>query len=142
MPRKPKGEIRKDLLNEYDTLGKPGAGKTLQEVIQDVEDLMSKNLEFTVEKEGKSLYLVCGEKKVALTDKNWKQQVFKESATGIPYLTTGKATMRCIRFFHDQPDTEDADLPSKQTKQPQPLTPVQPSLPGGSVVQFPITLTT
>ena len=53
LPRKSKGEIRKDLLNEYDALGKPGSGKTLRAVVQDVEDEMSKNLEFQSTKTGK-----------------------------------------------------------------------------------------
>ena len=55
LPRKSKGEIRKDLLNEYDALGKPGSGKTLRAVVQDVEDEMSKNLEFSINKDGKTL---------------------------------------------------------------------------------------
>ena len=100
LPRKTKGEIKEDLLNEYEALGRPGAGKTLQRVMQDVEDDMSKNLEFKIEKSGKIMWLHCGKKKVQLKETGWKQQIFKEPS-GIPFLSTGKVSKRCVRFFDE-----------------------------------------
>ena len=109
--RKTKGEIREDLLEEYESLGRPGAGKKLKEVVQDVEDEMSRNLDFKLDKVNKNLFLVCGDQRTKLPDidNGWKHQIFKEQVTGIPYISTGKTATRCIRFFQ-----EDAEVPTEK----------------------------
>ena len=104
LPRKKKGDIKKDLVNEYEALGRPGAGKCLQQVMQDVEDEMSKNLAFKIEKSGKCIWLHCGKRKVQLKE-GWKLQIFKEPS-GIPFLSTGKVSKGCVRFFDDEKEEE------------------------------------
>ena len=106
----PPSDIRKDLMNEYDALGRPGNGKTVRAVIQDVEDEMSKNLEFSVKKEGNVMYLYCGGKKrVKLEDAKLKPQIFRERNTGIPFMTNGRVQTRCVRFFQVPDDVESTD---------------------------------
>lgn len=133
LPRKSKGEIRKDLLNEYDALGKPGSGKTLRAVVQDVEDEMSKNLEFSINKDGKTLYLLCGGKKrVKLEDPKLKPQIFRETNTGIPYMTNGKTQTRCVRFFQMADDVESTE--NKNEMGDNKVHPAPAGLPGAGLV--------
>ena len=61
VPRKSKGEIKQDLVYEYENLSRPGKGKSLHDVIRDVEQEQSKNLQFRVEKkQGSIMWLHCG----------------------------------------------------------------------------------
>lgn len=123
--RKEKGEIRKDLLNEYESLGRPGHGKTLHKVCSEVEDEFSKNLEFKVEKVGKIYWLHCGKKKVQLPDKPWKCEIFTEPTTNIPFISDGKTSTRCLHFFHEEepkratpgnPSQAEPEVPKKVLK--------------------------
>lgn len=108
IPRKKKGEIRADLILEYTNLGRPGSNKSLQEVIADVEADMSKNLDFTLEKRGKNFILKCGKNEVALDPtKAWKQQIFKEPS-GIPFVSDGKVSERCVNIFQKHEEAEAA----------------------------------
>ncbi|CAK9047626.1 Uncharacterized protein SCF082_LOCUS26656 [Durusdinium trenchii] len=106
--KKKKGEIRADLILEYTNLGRPGSNKSLQEVIADVEADMSKNLDFTLEKRGKNFILKCGKNEVALDPtKAWKQQIFKEPS-GIPFVSDGKVSERCVNIFQKHEEAEAA----------------------------------
>lgn len=132
LPRKTKGQIRKDLTNEYEALGRPGAGKTLAEVMQAVEDDMSKNLEFKIEKSGKILWLHCGKRKVQLPDKGWKLQIFKEPS-GIPFLSTGKLSQRCVHEVQDTPAKAKVSVEVSEVPLPGGATTPSTAIPGTSV---------
>lgn len=103
MLRKTKGEIRKDLAAEYNALGRPGKGKSITELIAGVEVELSKNLEFRFEKApgiSKGYYLACGKDRVLLPAKNaWKTEIYKEPSTGIPFISDGRVSVRCVEFF-------------------------------------------
>lgn len=105
--RKSTGDIRDDLIQ---LLRVPGKGKPLKVVAQEVEEELSKNLEFSVQKVGKTCWLHCRKEKVALpSDKSWKLKVFKESKTEIPYVTAGKHSVRCVKFFQEK-EGEDLEM--------------------------------
>lgn len=115
-------------MNEYETLGRPGAGKTLVQVIQDVEDEMSKNLTFTLEKDkasGKVVALICGKTKVQLPPGTWKNQIYKESS-GVPFVSTGKVSTRCIALFREKSLKDEAE------KKAAAVEPLNVPLPGNS----------
>ena len=79
---------------------RPGRDKTLREVIENTEDELSKNLTFTLEKDGKTLMLVHDKQKIALpASKLWREKIYKEAATGIPFVSDGKTSVRCVHFF-------------------------------------------
>ena len=112
-----KKQTRTDLLSEYARLNKPGAGKSLKEVIRDVEVELSSNITFEVE-EGKDkggkvqLILKTGNQSVALPeDKKWKKQVFIEPKTNIPFVSDGSTSVHCIRFFQDEEKADDTEAP-------------------------------
>ena len=103
VPRKQKGSIKQDLMYEYETLGRPGKGKALHDVIREVEQEQSKNLQFRVEKKGGSMWLHCGKESMELPQEKppWKPEVFLEPTTQIPFLSNGKTSVRCICFFQE-----------------------------------------
>ena len=69
---------------------------------------MSKNLDFTLEKRGKNFILKCGKNEVALDPtKAWKQQIFKEPS-GIPFVSDGKVSERCVNIFQKHEEAEAA----------------------------------
>lgn len=127
--RKSKGEIREDLVNCYEALGKPGKGKPLKVLVQEVEEEFSKNLEFSVQKVGKTLWLHCRKDKVELpSDRAWKTKVFKEPKTEIPYVTDGQVSIRCLKFFQDV-EGEDVEIRSEGDKSSS-VNPAMVPLPG------------
>lgn len=128
--RKPKGEIRSDLLKEYENLGRPGAGMTVLDMIRKVEAEMSRHLEFQIEKgQSGQMILTCGKSKVTLPKNSWKNQIYKEQS-GIPFISDGKKSVRCIDFFQD--DTDEKETPDKPTaKKPKTeFAPLNVPLPG------------
>ena len=70
---------------------------------------MSKNLEFKLERNGQRMVLVCGKNKVELPQQSWKYQIFKEPTTQIPFVSTGKSSVRCICFFRDENEDGNKD---------------------------------
>ncbi|CAK8995798.1 unnamed protein product [Durusdinium trenchii] len=128
--KKPKGEIRSDLLKEYENLGRPGAGMTVLDMIRKVEAEMSRHLEFQIEKgQSGQMILTCGKSKVTLPKNSWKNQIYKEQS-GIPFISDGKKSVRCIDFFQD--DTDEKETPDKPTaKKPKTeFAPLNVPLPG------------
>ena len=84
-----------------------------------MEAEFSKNLEFKIFKEGKNTMLECGGKKVALPptgSKDWKTEIFKEPKSGIPFVSNGKNSKRCIEFFQEKED-DDADTSTEEKEQ-------------------------
>ena len=132
LPRKSKGQIKQDLLNEYESVGKPCQGKSLEKIIDEVEDEFSRNLEFNIEKAGKLTQLSCGKKKVTLPEKSWKLQIFKEPETGIPFISDGRTSKRCLDFFKDE---HEAHAKSAE-EQKQVLRPLGVPLPGQNSGQY------
>ena len=64
-----------------------------------VEDEFSKNLDFSLEHVGKVIWIVCGKQRVALPENiKWKGEIFKEPSTGIPFVSDGKVSKRCVDF--------------------------------------------
>lgn len=130
VPRKSKGEIKQDLMYEYENLGRPGKGKSVHDVIREVEQEQSKNLQFRVEKkQGSIMWLHCGKESRELPQEKppWKTEVFLEPTTQIPFLSNGKKSVRCICFFQESegpivsnqetgPDILTVPLPGKKHK--------------------------
>ena len=93
------------MIAEYARLRKPGANKSLHEVISEVELEMSANVTFEVEEvkgdHGKNdLYLKTGKSSVKLPgDQKWNKQVYLDPKTSIPFVSDGKTSVHCIKFF-------------------------------------------
>ena len=117
-PRNSKGQIKQDLLNEYESHGKPCHGKSLEKIIDEVDDEFSRNLEFSIEKAGKVTHLFCGKKKITLPEKAWKLQIFKEPETGIPFIPDGHVSKRCLHFFKDEDEEHPKTVEEKKVLQP------------------------
>ena len=122
--------MRKDLIDQYESLKRPGHNKTLQEIIHSVETELSKNLEFSIERAGKRAFLVCGKKKVSLPNKPWKDQIFKDPKTGVPFVSDGKSSVHCVVFFQSaEANAADAAAPAASSK-PAQIKPMPVPLPG------------
>ena len=116
-----KGQTRTNLVSEYSRLGKPGASKSLHEVIKAVELEMSANVTFELEEvkteSGKiDLYLKTGKSSVRLPDQKWNKQVYLDPKTSIPFVSDGKTSVHCIQFFQQAP----AQTPEVEMKAPPP----------------------
>ena len=123
-----KGQTRTNLVSEYSRLGKPGANKSLLEVIKAVELEMSANVTFELEEikteSGKiDLYLKTGKSSVRLPDQKWNKQVYLDPKTSIPFVSDGKTSVHCIQFFQQAP----AQTPEVEMTAPAPPPPPTPT---------------
>ena len=125
-----KGQTRTNLIAEYSRLKKPGANKSLHEVIKEVELEMSANVTFELEEvktdKGKiELYIKTGKSSVKLpSDRKWNKQVYLDPKTNIPFVSDGKTSVHCIQFFQD-----DAAPTPEESKVPPPTAPTQVAVP-------------
>jgi len=95
-------------------LKRPGHNKTLPEIIHAVEIELSRNLEFSIERVGKQQFLVCGKKKVSLPNKPWKDEIYKDPKTGVPFVSDGKSSVHCVVFFQSAEANSEAAAPASK----------------------------
>ncbi|CAE7576319.1 unnamed protein product [Symbiodinium sp. CCMP2456] len=125
---KTKADIQEYLLREYASLGRPCAGKTVAEVLDQTEVLLSASLEFSVHEteEGKQ-YITCDNQSSWLpAGKNkFQTTVFRDSQK-IPYITNGTESFYCVKFF-SAPDPSTALVPAGTNPIPLPHAPPPPA---------------
>ncbi|CAE7440762.1 unnamed protein product [Symbiodinium necroappetens] len=98
---KTKADIQEYLLREYAALGRPCAGKTVAEVLEQTEVLLSASLEFSVhETEDGKQYITCDNQSSWLPagKSRFQTTVFRDSQK-IPYITNGTESFYCVKFF-------------------------------------------
>ena len=101
--RKSKGKMRRDLMTEYHNLGFPGRNRTMWEVIHQVEDKMSKNMDFIVGTSESGRQYVATKKASAwlplLPKGKWAKDVLVDEM-GIPIISDASGMKhKCISFF-------------------------------------------
>eukprot|EP00439_Symbiodinium_sp_Y106_P035886 s3121_g4.t1 len=124
---KTKADIQEFLLREYSQLGRPCAGKTIAEVIEQTELLLSGSLVFTIHEtqdgrqyissENQSRWLPAGPAKMQTT-------VFRD-AQKIPCITNGTESFYCLDFFKSS-DPASASSAAKPSAPPSASTDAPP----------------
>ena len=94
--------------NHYISLGRPGHGKTLDEVLKETELLLTASLSFSIHKDdstGKK-FISTGEIS-AWVPNCVHDKIYRTPEDNVPYVSDGKTSYYCAEFFKkDQDEAE------------------------------------